>query len=290
MPQAASIENFPRQIRTLDDLETLELLSTKHLLPYAHGQLVFRSWGRGKPVLLLHGGSGSWNHWVRNIRALVSLGREVWIPDMPGFGESTAPLVGQDADVLPLPLENALDLLIGERAIDVVGFSFGSMVAALIAQHRPQQVNKLVLMGAPALGVNGQRPFALRPWLDTPEGPQRDLIHRHNLGVLMFSRPEAVDELAVAIHGMNLARDRMQRRRLAYSDILLRTIQAIDTPIYGLWGREDILYRGREQALAAQLSTARNLQSLTFIDHAGHWVQYEDSNSVDSALQSVLSE
>jgi 2-hydroxy-6-oxonona-2,4-dienedioate hydrolase len=289
MSEATRTANFPGQIRTLDDLEALDRLSIKHVLPFANGQLVFRSWGQGKPVLLLHGGSGSWNHWVRNVRALVAEGREVWIPDMPGFGESTAPSTGQDADVLPEPLEAAIDQLIGERAIDLVGFSFGSMVAALIAQHRPQQIDKLVLMGAPALGVNGKRPFALRPWLDTPEGAQRDLIHRHNLGVLMFSRPEAVDELSVAIHGMNLARDRMQRRRLAYSDILLLTIQAIDTPIYGIWGREDILYRGREEALATQLSTARNLRSLKFIEHAGHWAQYEDSTSVDLALQFALS-
>jgi 2-hydroxy-6-oxonona-2,4-dienedioate hydrolase len=289
MSEATRIANFPGQIRTLDDLEALDRLAIKRVLPFANGQLVFRSWGQGKPVLLLHGGSGSWNHWVRNVRALVAEGREVWIPDMPGFGESTAPLTGQDADVLPEPLEAAIDQLIGERAIDLVGFSFGSMVAALIAQHRPQQIDKLVLMGAPALGVNGKRPFALRPWLDTPEGAQRDLIHRHNLGVLMFSRPEAVDELSVAIHGMNLARDRMQRRRLAYSDILLRTIQAIDTPIYGIWGREDVLYRGREAALATQLATARNLRSLKFIEDAGHWVQYEDSTGVDLALQSALS-
>lgn len=288
MSQATRIENYPEHIHTLEDLTTLDLISTKHVLPFENGQLVFRSWGQGKPVVLLHGGSGSWNHWVRNIRALVAHGREVWIPDMPGFGESTAPRVGQDADVLPKPLENALDQLIGDRVIDLVGFSFGSMVAALIAQDRPQQIGKLVLVGAPALGVNGKRPFALRPWLDTPEGAQRDLIHRHNLSVLMFSRAEAVDELSVALHGMNLARDRMQRRRLAYSDILLRTIQAIDTPIHGIWGREDVLYRGREDALATQLATARNLQSLTFIAHAGHWVQYEDSTSVDLALQSAL--
>jgi 2-hydroxy-6-oxonona-2,4-dienedioate hydrolase len=288
MPKTTRLENYPERILSLDDLLALEALSTKHVLPYHEGQLVFRCWGAGKAVVLLHGGSGSWNHWARNIRALVASGREVWVPDMPGFGESSAPLNGQDADVLPEPLEQALDGLLGERPYDLVGFSFGSMVAALMAQRRPKNISKLVLMGAPALGVNNKRPFALRPWLDTPEGPQRDRIHQHNLGVLMLSRPEAVDELAVAIHGMNLARDRMHRRRLAYSDILLRTIQAIDTPIYGIWGRDDVLYRGREDALATQLGLARNLQSLQFIDAAGHWVQYEDPIGFAEALDAAL--
>lgn len=105
----------------------------------------------------------------------------------------------------------------------------------------------------------------------------------------MFSGPQAVDELAVRIHAMNLARDRMQKRRLAYTDILLRTIQQLDVPIYGLWGRLDVLYRGHEDALAAQLATARNFKSLSFIDGAGHWVQYEDAPNLNAALLNVLS-
>jgi 2-hydroxy-6-oxonona-2,4-dienedioate hydrolase len=288
MSQATKPGSYPRGIQTLEDLNTLERLSQRHACPYSDGALVFRSWGQGKPVVMLHGGSGSWNHWARNIASLVAAGREVWIPDMPGFGESAAPLQGQDADVLAEPLEKALDQLIGNRSVDLVGFSFGSMVAAFMAERRPDWVDKLVIMGAPALGVNSKRPFALRPWLDTPEGPKRDVIHRHNLGVLMFSSVGAVDELAVAIHGMNLARDRMHRRRLAYSDILLRTIQSIKTPLYGIWGREDVLYRGQQDALRTQLEKAGSLQSLTFIDGAGHWAQYEDPTSVNVALNTAL--
>ena len=43
------------------------------------------------PTVLLHGGSGSWNHWVRNIDALLASGRQVIAPDLPGFGDSARP-------------------------------------------------------------------------------------------------------------------------------------------------------------------------------------------------------
>jgi 2-hydroxy-6-oxonona-2,4-dienedioate hydrolase len=288
MPEAHTLDSYPEHVQTLDDLALLEKLSKRHALAYNGGELVFRSWGAGKPVVLLHGGSGSWNHWARNIAALVRAERQVWIPDLPGFGGSATPLQGQDADALPEPLEWAIMQMIGDVNVDLVGFSFGSMVAALLAQRRPHRVDKLVLIGAPALGVSPKRPFTLRPWLDQPEGEARDRVHRHNLGVLMFSSDAAVDELAITIHGMNLARDRMQRRRLAYTDILLRTIQAIETPIYGIWGEKDVLYLNLQAALAKQLATAKNLQSLQFIEGAGHWVQYEAAAVFDTALNAVL--
>ena len=43
--------------------------------------------GSGPPLILFHGGMGSWTHWVRNIPAL----RErftVYAPDLPGCGDS----------------------------------------------------------------------------------------------------------------------------------------------------------------------------------------------------------
>jgi pimeloyl-ACP methyl ester carboxylesterase len=45
--------------------------------------------GAGRPLVLVHGGHGSWLHWVRNIEAL-SAKRTLWIPDLPGYGDSSA--------------------------------------------------------------------------------------------------------------------------------------------------------------------------------------------------------
>ncbi len=42
-------------------------------------------------MVLLHGGSGSWTHWIRNIPMLLACGRQVWAQDLPGFGDSASP-------------------------------------------------------------------------------------------------------------------------------------------------------------------------------------------------------
>src|SRR5690554_426967 len=99
---------LPSTVRTLADVATIDAAARRIELPCGNGIMAWRRWGEGAPVVLRHGGSGSWNHWVRNITALVAAGRQVWIPDLPGSGESASPATGGDADALPEPMESAL--------------------------------------------------------------------------------------------------------------------------------------------------------------------------------------
>jgi 2-hydroxy-6-oxonona-2,4-dienedioate hydrolase len=207
---------------------------------------------------------------------------------MPGFGESAAPLQGQDADVLPEPLEWALAQLLPNQPYDLVAFSFGSMVAAEMAIRKPENIKRLVLMGSPALGINSMRPFKLRAWDHLPEGDARMAIHRHNLEVLMFLDPALVDDLALAIHSQNLSVDRMKRRRLAYSDYLLVRLKQLQCPVFGIWGEGDVLCRDKHESVHEALAQAVNFQSLTFVPNAGHWVQYEQAEAFNAVLANVL--
>jgi pimeloyl-ACP methyl ester carboxylesterase len=69
------------------------LLSRCHEIrtPCGDGHLVWRVWGGAAPELpalvLLHGGFGAWNHWVRTIAALEPYYRVI-APDLPGCGDS----------------------------------------------------------------------------------------------------------------------------------------------------------------------------------------------------------
>jgi 2-hydroxy-6-oxonona-2,4-dienedioate hydrolase len=280
--------SIDKLIRTQTDLVELDDAAIHHKLPYNNGVMKWRCWGHGMPVVLLHGGSGSWKHWVRNILPLVDAGRQVWVPDMPGFGESASPIQGQDADALPEPLVWALNQLLPEQSYDLVAFSFGSMVAAEIAVRDPSKVMRLVLMGSPALGINSMRPFKLKPWDHLAEGDAREAIHRHNLAVLMFKDPALIDELSVAIHSQNLSVDRMKRRRLAYGDYLLLRLSKMQCPLFGIWGDDDVLCCGNHEGVRVALMQAPNFKSLTFVPNAGHWVQYEQANTFNVVLGEIL--
>ena len=113
----------------------IDALSQQHDVAYCGRKLRWRRFGAGAPLVLLHGGHGSWMHWLRNVEALAAQ-HEVWIPDMPGFHDSELPeLSGVDA--LADALIATLDTLVGRnQPVDLAGFSFGGLVAAQFAVRR----------------------------------------------------------------------------------------------------------------------------------------------------------
>src|SRR5579871_606784 len=91
--------------------------------PCGSGSLVWRRWGAGPPLVLMHGGQGAWSHWIRNIDALAAE-RAVWAVDLPGSGDS-ADAPEETHEGISDVLAQGLRQLFGERLpVDVVGFSF----------------------------------------------------------------------------------------------------------------------------------------------------------------------
>ncbi|MDR2128821.1 MAG: alpha/beta hydrolase [Burkholderiaceae bacterium] len=246
------------------------------------------------PLVLLHGGSGSWTHWVKNIAPLLDAGRTVLAPDMPGFGQSPLPADGADADSMAAPLIDGLRALLGQQGqavCDLAGFSFGGLTAALMLAQAPQLARRLVLVGAPAMGVAPDGQYTLQAWRHLPTAHAQLAAHRHNLGALMLHDKRLIDDVALQIHVHNVQRDRAPRyrRRLARTDILARTLPAIACPVYAIYGEHDAIYRNYLPALeAAYIRNAPTLRKFTLIAGAGHWVQYEAPGAFLGALLAAL--
>ena len=285
---------LPSMIDQPAEVQRLLQSATRLTTPCGGGDLVWHAWGQAArnpalaPLVLLHGGSGSWTHWLRNIEALAESGRWVLVPDLPGFGDSAAPRHGTDADAIPEPFEQGLQCLLGEQACDLVGFSFGGMVAGLVAAQFPARVARLVLVGAPGLGIAPEKAVRLNAWRHLAEASRRDEVHRSNLAALMLCHPESITETALRLHVANVLRDRMKGRSLSRTDVLARALVQVQCPVHAIYGAEDALYRGKMQALEPALRLAPGFRALTLVEDAGHWVQFERAEAFNAALLSTL--
>ncbi|MEY3473590.1 MAG: hypothetical protein RL087_48 [Pseudomonadota bacterium] len=273
--------------------EALRLLagSREVCTPCGEGEMVWRIWGDAadEPLVLLHGGSGSWMHWIRNIEALVAHGRCLYVPDLPGFGDSAPPEGGQDADVSVAPFAQGLQQLFGPQAVDIAGFSFGSQVGGFLAADAPQRVRRLVIIGAPGLGLGTGLRRALRGWRHLPTLEAQREAHRHNLGVIMLHDPMSIDDLALDVQAANVPRDRMQRRKLAATPALLQSLRRCSVPFHAIYGEHDALYPDTPWSeVESTLRSAPAFAGLALVPQAGHWVQYERAREFERVLMACL--
>lgn len=253
---------------------------------HAWGAAVWHVWsmGLGRPrLVLLHGGSGSWTHWVRNVQHLAKR-HEVWALDIPGFGDSALPTGCTDADDLVPYVEAIFQHAFGDEALTLVGFSFGGMLAGLLAAHRPQRFQKLILVGVPGLGLFGKDLPMRGMQADMNEAAQRE-VHRYNLRVMMLSPKAEIDDGLVDLQQANVARDRLRRRRIARTDVLARAQTGWQCEVHGIWGEQDALYAG---TLAQVPHVLHRLQSFHRVPGAGHWVQYEAPDAFHACLDTLL--
>ena len=104
----------------------------------------------------------------------------------------------------------------------------------------------------------------------------------------MLHRPEAIDELALALQSVNVPRDRMRRRRLVTTGAMQDAVARFTFPFSAIYGAEDVLVRSIWPQVEAALRANPCFRGATVIGEAGHWVQYEEARRFDAAMLAAL--
>jgi len=269
-------------------VDALDRAAKKLKTACGDGSMVWRVWGSGEPLLLFHGGSGSWTHWLRNI-AVLSRHYQLWVPDLPGLGQSAMPpqplIPATIADVIVAGLDQ---LLPGARNLRLVGFSFGGHVAGLTAARMGERIGTLTLVGVAALGIAAEprEPFAKQRAGMSAE--QIAAVFQQNLRVLMFANPDNIDALAIYLQAENIKRARFRSRPFATSDGLARALADVGASVQTIWGSQDIIARGSLQTRLEVLRRHHHELQVRLIDNAGHWVAYEAADRFNQALLELL--
>ena len=264
--------------------------------PCGAGEMAWRIWVPGTqasewaPVILFHGGSGSWNHWFKTIPVLTARGHEVIAADLPGLGSSAMPaephvpanvaaavIAGLTAAILP-----------GRVRPHLVGFSFGGHVAGLTARALGASLRDLTLVGVASLGLPHREGQPLAKYHSRMTPAEITEVDRRNLQVLMLSDPASIDALALHLHGENLRRARFRSSPFAPGDELRRALADVRIPVRTIWGRQDIIATPTLDARLAVLRAHHPELQARLIDKAGHWVMYEQPAAFNAALLELM--
>jgi 2-hydroxy-6-oxonona-2,4-dienedioate hydrolase len=269
-------------------VDALARTARKFRTPCGDGSMVWRVWGSGEPLVLFHGGSGSWTHWIRNIPTL-SRHYELWVADIPGLGDSAmSPKPWTPASIAEVAAAGIEQLFPGKAPLRLAGFSFGGHVAGLVAAHLQQRVRELTLIGVAGLGLRAdpREPFAKeRTGMSTAEVAA---VFHQNLAVLMFADAAKIDALAVHLQAENIKRARFRSRPFAATDELARALESVTAPVQTIWGTRDVIAR---PSLPARLDILRRHHPelrVRLIEGAGHWVMYEAADEFNATFLDLL--
>ena len=240
--------------------------------------------GQGSPLVLIHGGFGSWKHWQDNIGPLAAC-HTVFAIDMPGFGASCDATPGSDIEQLARPVAQAIAAMCATlppadrtRPPGIAAFSFGTAVAVKVAQLFPDAVRALLLVNPPGLGqvsdevkaiqaaaAEAARTGGLRAGLDiTLRGL---MVHDPALAT-----PGALDVLEECVR-----QNRFVSRSLSRSVHLRPMLAALSMPVHLVLGEDDPHQRHELAERRAWLEQHLGRDSVSVFARSGHWLQYEQA-------------
>lgn len=125
---------------------TLPKAVSSGLAPVNGIKIWYATFGRGQPVVLLHGGLANANYWGHQVRALARR-YQVIVMDSRGHGRSSRNKQPYGYDLMASDVLALMDHL-GIKKTAIVGWSDGAIIGLDIAMQHPERVSKLFAFAA----------------------------------------------------------------------------------------------------------------------------------------------
>jgi pimeloyl-ACP methyl ester carboxylesterase len=250
------------------------------------GIIHYEVYGRGRPVILLHGWLGSWGLWQETMENLGARYR-TYALDFWGFGESGKKRESYAVQDFVSLVDQFMQHL-GIESAPLVGHSMGGTVSLSVAIQYPERVRKVVVIGSPIVGSSlslllkmfGQRPVAY--------------VVYHNLwglrfGFRMLSPFYTRDPRWSEMMDRDLSRTTLESFLLSIASLretdLRPKIPQIQVPVMGMYGDKDIVVHPEQwKPLHAGLPNSRIERFTT----AGHFIMLDEPPRFVNTLRDFL--
>ena len=251
------------------------------------GIVHYEVYGRGKPVILLHGWLGSWGLWQDTMSFLGKYYR-TYALDFWGFGESGKKRDSYAVQDFVSLVDQFMERL-GIIQAPLVGHSMGGTVSLSVAINYPQRVSKVVVVGSPMVGSSlapllklaGYRSTAF--FLFNMMGPFRAWMKHY------YSRMICADPRFPEMMDRDLSRTTLESFLLSIASLrrtdLRPLLDQIKVPAMGIYGDLDkVVHPKQWQPMKKGIVHAH----IEHFPSAGHFPMLEEPQNFAERLKSFL--
>lgn len=250
------------------------------------GIVHYEVYGRGRPVILLHGWLGSWGLW-QDTMAFLGARYRTYALDFWGFGESGKKQSTYQVNDFVNMVDEFMEQL-GITQAPLVGHSMGGTVSLAVAIRYPHRVSKVAVIGSPIKGSSlafllklaGYRPIAI-------------LVHNMmwavKLGIKMSTPMITSDPRWFSMIDQDLDRTTVESFLISISSLhntdLTTKLSLIKTPVMGIYGDKDIIVAPDQwKPLKKGVSHAR----IERFSKAGHFPMLDQPRHFQKTLRDFL--
>jgi len=250
------------------------------------GIVHYEVYGRGRPVILLHGWLGSWGLW-QDTMAYLGRSYRTYALDFWGFGESGKKRQSYNVQDFVILVNQFMEQLGIERA-PLVGHSMGGTVSLSVAIQYPERVRKVVVIGSPIAGSSlsfllklfGQRLFASLTYYN---------LWALRLGFRILAPYFSSDPNWPDMMDRDLSRTTLESFLLSIASLrktdLRPQLSQVKIPVMGMYGDKDhIVHPEQWKPLEAGIPEAR-IERFT---DAGHFIMLDEPSLFKETLLNFL--
>ncbi len=237
------------------------------------GVLHYEVYGRGRPVLLLHGWLGSWGLWQETMKYLGQYYR-TYALDFWGFGESGKKVPTFAVQDFVSMVDQFMEHL-GIVQAPLVGHSMGGTVSLMTALRFPERVTKVAVIGSPIVGSSlalmlklaGRRPIAVLVFR---------MMWALRLGLrlsapIITSNPNWYETISHDLSRTTLESFLLSIASLRETDLRPR-LSEIRVPAMGMYGDRDVIVNPNQwQLMQANIPQVR----IERFKNAGHFIMLD---------------
>lgn len=252
------------------------------------GIVHYQVFGRGRPVILLHGWLGSWGLWQETMRYL-SKEYRTYAMDFWGFGES-----GKKRETYSIgDFVNLIDQFMEQLGIvkaPVIGHSMGGTVSMAFAIQYPHRVTKVGVIGSPVKGDSlaillklAGYPFIVKIIFSS--------LWALKLGIRIAAPLITKDKRWPEMISADLSRTTLESFLLSIKSLrqtdLTGQIKDIRLPILGMFGAKDNIVNPNQKDV---LQHEGLHPSIAYFKNAGHFPMLDEPETFMKTLKDFLDE